>query len=50
MPAAEAALDLADELFAAIERGDERRLDKLSPRTSRCGGPVRSATTTKSAR
>jgi ketosteroid isomerase-like protein len=28
-PAAEAALDLADELFAAIERGDEPRLDTL---------------------
>jgi ketosteroid isomerase-like protein len=27
MPAAEAVLDLADELFAAIERGDEARLD-----------------------
>jgi ketosteroid isomerase-like protein len=29
MPAAEAVLDLADELFAAIERGDESRLDTL---------------------
>jgi ketosteroid isomerase-like protein len=29
MPAAEAVLDLADELFAAIERGDEPRLDAL---------------------
>jgi ketosteroid isomerase-like protein len=29
MPAAEAAVDLADELFAAIERGDEPRLDAL---------------------
>jgi hypothetical protein len=29
MPAAKAALDLADELFAAIERGDEPRLDTL---------------------
>jgi ketosteroid isomerase-like protein len=29
MPAAEAVVDLADELFAAIERGDEPRLDAL---------------------
>jgi ketosteroid isomerase-like protein len=29
MPAAEAVIDLADELFAAIERGDEPRLDAL---------------------
>lgn len=29
MPAAEAVVDLADELFAAIERGDESRLDAL---------------------
>ena len=29
MPAAEAAVGLADELFAAIERGDEPRLDTL---------------------
>jgi ketosteroid isomerase-like protein len=29
MPAAELVVDLADELFAAIERGDEARLDEL---------------------
>jgi ketosteroid isomerase-like protein len=29
MPAAEAVVDLADELFAAIERGDEPRLDAM---------------------
>jgi ketosteroid isomerase-like protein len=29
MPAAQAVVDLADELFAAIERGDEPRLDAL---------------------
>jgi ketosteroid isomerase-like protein len=29
MPAAEAVVDLADDLFAAIERGDEPRLDAL---------------------
>ena len=29
MPAAEAVLDLADALFAAIERGDEPELDRL---------------------
>ena len=29
MPAADAVVDLADELFAAIERGDEPRLDAL---------------------
>ena len=29
MPAAEVVVDLADELFAAIERGDEARLDEL---------------------
>ena len=29
MSAAEAVVDLADQLFAAIERGDERRLDAL---------------------
>jgi ketosteroid isomerase-like protein len=29
MPAAEAVLDLADALFAAIERGDEPKLDSL---------------------
>jgi ketosteroid isomerase-like protein len=29
MPAAELVVDLADELFAAIERGDEARLDQL---------------------
>jgi ketosteroid isomerase-like protein len=29
MPAADTVLDLADELFAAIERGDEPRLDAL---------------------
>ena len=29
MPAAEVVVDLADELFAAIERGDEPRLDAL---------------------
>ena len=29
MPAAEVVVDVADELFAAIERGDEARLDEL---------------------
>jgi ketosteroid isomerase-like protein len=29
MPAAQAVVDLAEELFAAIERGDEPRLDAL---------------------
>jgi ketosteroid isomerase-like protein len=29
MPAAEAVVDVADDLFAAIERGDESRLDEL---------------------
>ncbi len=29
MPAAAAVMDVADELFAAIERGDESRLDEL---------------------
>jgi ketosteroid isomerase-like protein len=29
VPAADAVVDLADELFAAIERGDEPRLDAL---------------------
>ena len=29
MPAAAAVVDVADELFAAIERGDESRLDEL---------------------
>jgi ketosteroid isomerase-like protein len=29
MPAAEVVVEVADQLFAAIERGDERRLDDL---------------------
>ena len=29
MPAADAVVDVADDLFAAIERGDESRLDQL---------------------
>jgi ketosteroid isomerase-like protein len=29
MPAADAVVDVADDLFAAIERGDESRLDEL---------------------
>jgi hypothetical protein len=47
-------VDVADQLFAAIERSDEATLNELfnddiaSTMTSRCGGSARAAITTKS--